>query len=236
MTNYVQFTTIHLSHTVHASPDDISFWLKQFTEHALFAAKLLNPEVVPELKQEMEAIYFSLEEESNKGSYNANLLSLLYALLFKILNKSEILHNINMELSSKDFHDLINHMLLEQTYFTRLINDKVTVKEDLAFWAQESAEHLSLIANMLPRSNIKNNVLKLIQSIDHIMLKGHKQPSHLISVINLLRNEIPLTNEIYTLAFQQRLNVNKNMLEHEMRETEYGLARIEYLVEHLVIE
>lgn len=236
MTDYVQFITIHLSHTVHASPEDISFWLKRFTEHALFAAKLLNPEIVPELKQEMETLYFALEDETNKGTYNANLLSLLYALLFKILNRADVLHNINLELSQKDFHDLINHMLLEQTYFTRLVNDRVTVKEDLTFWVQESAEHLTLIASMLPKSNIKNNVTKLTNAIDQIMLRGHKDPAHLVSIVTLLRNEIPVTNEIYTLAFQHRLNINKEMLEHEMRETEYGLARIEYLVEHLVIE
>lgn len=227
--------TLNLTDIVPATAEDVAFWLGQFIEHALFLSKLLNPDVAPVLKHEAHELFMILNEDAKRSrfQYNENTLILLYALLLTVHNKIDDIPDLNIEISAKDFHDLVNHMLLEQTYFIRLVHNKVTVRDELLFWAQESAEHLTLVSDLLPEGDLKENVALLSDRANEIYSRGIAEPHILLELVNLLRDEMPASAEVYSAIIQGEVPVDRDMLLHERRESERALTRVELILSNL---
>ena len=218
-------------------PDDriIEFWLGQFVEHALFLARLLDPNVVPELKQEAHELFLRLNEvvRANRADQGTRLLISLYALLLTIHNKQKEIPNLNLEIPADDFHDLLNHMLLEQTYFVRLTSNKMTIKEELAFYAQESAEHLTLVANLLPEGELKQSLQQIADQLNNLRVQGVENPLVLSQVAQVLEIEPSYTAQVNEAVLRGEVAIDKDMLAHEIRESTIGLERVRFFVNYL---
>ena len=222
----IMTTSFNLNNRVQANVKDIELWMNQFVEHALFLSQLLDPIKVPGLQEEAHEIHEQLKGLLIIGGVErvAKLLNYLFALLVTIHNKTD--HNINLKISSDDFHDLVKHMMLEQSYFTRLVAGKITIKEEVEFWAEESAGHLTLISHELPEGTFKHNIQQLVQ-----FLKSTPADSNMIAqVVQGLEIEATYTQELLDSVIKGKIKVDKAMLEHEMRESNWGLYRLKYFV------
>lgn len=226
----------NFSHLVQVSQCDIDFWTQQLTEHILFLHKLLNPDAVPILKEEAKTHYstwYCLLKQS-PVRYDAGLLNSLYAFLETIHNKlGERNQNIpiNLELSTKDFHALVKHMILEQTYYVRLAEGKMTIKDELLFWAQENAEHTELVSHLLPLGNLKDQTSEIADSLKRTRVLANYDQIYFSDELSLIKRSNEAAGIIHQAVHTGRIQtINDAMLEHEMREAQKGEQRVQYLL------
>jgi hypothetical protein len=231
----------NLLYIVQASQCDVDFWTQQLTEHTLFLHKLLNPAAVPALKEEAKkhyAAWYALLKQ-NPVPYDATMTASLYAFL-------EVIHNkigtntvarqggvapINLELSLDDFHALIKHMISEQTYFVRLVEGKVTIKDELLFWAQENAEHTELISHLLPAGDLKNQTAEISDSLKRTRVLSIYDQAYFSDELPLIKRSNNTTATIHGFIHSGQItSINDAMLEHEMREAQKGEERVQYLL------
>ena len=223
----------NLLRIVQASPCDIDFWSQQLTEHALFLHRLLNPQTVPGLKEEARQLYASWYNVLQKRpiAYNATLINNTYGLLETVHNKISQINPINVELPVNDFHALVRHMLLEQTYFVRLVDGKMTVKEELLFWAQENAEHTELVSHLLPPGELKDRSALLADALNRNRVMANYDASYFVPELELIQNSNLGAGVIHGAVHSGQIRtVNDQMLEHEMREARKGEERVQYLL------
>ena len=222
-------TSLNLNDRVQANVKDIDLWMNQFVEHALFLSQLLDPVKVPGLQEEAREIHEQLKGLLIIGGVErvAKLLNYLFALLVTVHNKTG--RNINLKISTDDFHDLVNHMMLEQAYFTRLVAGKITIKEEVEFWAEESAGHLTLISHDLPEGTLKSDIQQLVQ----FLKSTHDSPNMINRVEQALEVEATYTQELLNSVIKGEVKVDKAMLEHEMRESNWGLYRLKYFISNM---
>lgn len=211
------------------STNDVSFWMGQITEHALFLSKLLNPATVMELKREANDYY--LQASSKRNSYDPEFLTLFYAFLETIKTKAKDIKNINLEISHDDFCDLVKHMILEQTYFVRLVNNKMTVKEEIMFWLQEAIEHTTLVSHLLPTGQLKLKAIEVAQSLRDIRTAALSNPEYLLYSLQAIKVSIEAALMVNNEIIAHKVNIDQSMLFHEIRESEYGFQRIGSLIQ-----
>jgi len=231
---------------IQVTHDDIKFWTFQLTEHALFLHLLLNPQAVPELKNEAKHLHNAWNEHRQKckdlnpkkcscipDGYIGflKLSNALYALLETIHSKIGVIPNINLDIPSDDFHALIRHMLMEQTYFVRLVEGKITMKEELLFWLQENAEHMTLISHLLPFGPLKDQAANIADILGRTKDAALQNSGYFINEVTLIRaaNESAM-NVHNAIVSGQVLTINQIMLDHEIREAIKGEERVRYLL------
>ena len=145
-----------------------------------------------------------------------------------MLTKINEIPNINIEIPLYDFCDLVNHMILEQTYYIRLTDNKMTVKDELLFWLQEHIEHMSLVADLLPIGVLKDNATQISDMLKDIRNASLQNPVYLWNSLEV----ITVANNILMQVTNTK-DVDPQMVRHEMRETEHGLKRITSLLKDM---
>lgn len=229
----------NLSRTVQVSQCDIDFWTQQLTEHTFFLHRLLNAEVVPWLKEEAKIHYKTWYNVLNQKPvrYNAIASNSLYAFLETIHNKIKDQTQkvtgipINLELNIGDFHALVRHMIFEQTYFTRLVEGNMTIKEELLFWSQENAEHTELLSHLLPPGDFKNAATDLANSLKQTSLIANSDPIYFAQELELIKRSNETAAILHGKVHSGQIRtINDAMLEHEMREAQKGEQRVQYLL------
>jgi hypothetical protein len=227
----------NLDNIIQVSTEDINFWMQRLTEHTFFLKSLLNPQIVPDLQLEANELYQIFTTHIQRNSeYNAHLINALYALLATINIRMKDFGNINLLLSPNDFYDLIQHMILEQTYFVRLFEGKMTVQYELLFWLREISEHMSLISHLLPPNQLKIQAANIGNILEQTRIAALQDSSILLNDADLIRssNEISLniTNSIRSGQIQ---GVDLATVEHEYIEAVKGFERVQYLLSLLSV-
>jgi len=222
---------------VQVSQCDIDFWTQQITEHTLFLFKLLNPTTVVSLRNESKEHYSSWYNllKSNPITYDPILLSSLFSFLENIRTKIKMLQRdsppITIDLSIENFNSLIDHMILEQTYFSRLVEGKITVKDELLFWALENAEHDQLVSNLLQGTTLGNQIGKISDQLKQNYLISIYNYKYFPNEISLIKNSNNTIATIHNFVHSGQItNINDAMLEHEIRESKKGEERVQYLL------
>lgn len=235
----------NLLRIVEVSQSDIDFWTQQLTEHILFIQKLLNHDAVPALKQEAKNHYSAWYRLLNENPvrYDASMLNSLYAFLETIHgkigertqtgDKKVIIQSapINVELSIDDFHSLVKHMILEQTYFVRLVEGKMTIKDELLFWAQENAQHTELVAHLLPPGDLKNQAVEIADSLKRTRVLANYDEVYFSDELSTIKRSNGVAGVVHAAVHTGQIRtINDAMLEHEMREGQKGEQRVQYLL------
>lgn len=232
---------------VRVSQCDVDFWTQQITEHILFIHKLLNPDAVPALKQEAKIHYSTFYNVLNQKPvrYDANMFNSLYAFLETIHNKicerndtgdqTSIIKGvgapINVELSTDDFHALVKHMILEQTYFVRLVEGKMTIKDELLFWSQENSQHTELVSHLLAPGDFKDQAAEIAHSLKRNRILSNYDEIYFSDELALIKRSNSAAGVVHGAVHAGEIRtVNDAMLEHEMREGQKGEQRVEYLL------
>jgi hypothetical protein len=227
-----------LNNFVHPVDDDIRFWMGQFKEHAIFLHNLLNPETVPNLKQEALSLASALNRQilTFPNDPGLELLISLYALLEELSNKTEEIPNINVDICVNDFRDVVHHMILEQTYYTRLMEGKMTIGNELLFWLQEGEQHLGLTSHLLDCCKLKDQAAELSNQLKQMRFKALSQPCNLSTEVELLMAANKFATEVDNAIVSGTIKtIDRNMHEHEIRETEYGRMRVNSLLTNLAL-
>lgn len=212
-----------LQRTIDPTEDDVRFWTERLTEHALFIYKLLNENVVPRYKQEAKEIYNQYVQELQKQrmTFNAHLSNELYALLGEIKTIAMNGSVINVDLNEKDFIALVKHMIYEQNYFVRLLNNRITVRDELIYWVQESHEHTELVSHLLPEGTLKKQAKELSSALKQLT-KGDDY----VQDFNYLVKAYYAAVDVYErIAKHEIPNIDPEMVAHEVREAERGCLR-----------
>lgn len=222
----------YLNNFIQPVADDSTFWKHQITEHALFLSNKLNPNTASELKHEATQFYLmSVNNRTSESSYNANYMNLFYAFLETIRNKIPDIPNINLEISTDDFYDLVRHMILEHTYVVRLLNGQMTVKEELLFWLQESAEHMLLLTNLLPEGQLREESGRIAEILRETRDAALDNPAYLLNSSNIIKASLEAAALINNDIISGRVQIDQQMLFHEIREANRGLERINSLLQ-----
>lgn len=81
-------------------------------------------------------------------------------------------------------------MILEHTYVVRLLGGQITVKEELLFWLQENAEHMTLVSNLLPQGQPKDDSSRIAESLRDTRDAAMQHSSYFLSSANAIRASI----------------------------------------------
>lgn len=225
--------TNYLNNFIQPVADDITFWRVQISEHALFLSNLLNPNTAYDLKREATQFYMrsvNSQTQMTRGTYDVNFMSLFYAFLETVHNKIPDIPDINLVLSLDDFHDLVKHMILEHTYVVRLLGGQMTVKEELLFWLQENAEHMTLVSNLLPQGQLKEDSGRIADALRCAHNASLHDHSYLLTSSNVVRASIEAASLVNNEIISGRVNIDQQMLLHEIRESNRSLDRINSLL------
>ena len=217
----------YLSKIVVATDDDTTFWKDRFIEHVTFLYSMLNEREVPELKYEALELSSFLKSGSKIDPIH---ISLLYAFLETINNEIDDVVDINNALSRDDFRDLVRHMIIEQTYYVRLISGKITVKDELLFWLQETAEHMSLISNLLPHGPLRTQTSQAADILKRTRSHAIKNPLYLMVEADLIKSANRSAYLVNDAILSGKVQIDDEMLIHEIKESTRGEERVHSLL------
>lgn len=215
------------------SVEDIIFWNRRLNEHFYFLYELLDTESVIELKQQSKV----LSETFCSDGLAHNVVHVMNAYTFLTLLHKKVKKNIILtsHMPREEFHKFIKHLISEQTYFVRLLNGKMTLKEEFIFWIDESSEHAYLLSQTLPDNpEIKQN---LIECSELLMIMTKLSKYDPIYFKNNIPNILTKTNECVSIVKNNLVTIlselDKGMISHECIEAEYGINRIKYLIQFI---
>lgn len=226
----------NLSNIIQISNDDIQFWMLRLLEHTFFLKTLLNPQIVPDLQAEADELFRSFLSQSQRNpQYNPTLINALYALLEAINNRMKDF-DINVKLEPNDFHDLIQHMIEEQTYFVRLFEGRMTVQLELLFWLKEGSEHMNLISHLLPSGTFKLQAANIANILESTRIEALQDSSILLTEADLIESASEIaSNIVNSIRSGELKGVDLATVEHELIESIKGHERIQYLVSLLSV-
>lgn len=228
--------TNKLNGIVKATQCDTDFWMYQIAQHALFLSKLLDGDYVPKLKDEAAALYKELYCTVKEPviQYNCKLLTSMYALLFTISGRTHNESGLTKELSDEDFRTLIQHMIIEQTYYVRLYAGQLTVEDELLFWSRENEQHTKLVAHLLPPSDLRDRLAVMSDSVRENNLLSNMDPMYFSDELGLITHSNQLASVVHAGVLDGSItSVDRDTLEHEMREAQRGEERIKSLISYL---
>ncbi|CAH6419331.1 Hypothetical protein HVR_LOCUS535 [uncultured virus] len=223
----------NLDRKIQVSQCDVDFWTQQLAQHALFLQDLIDPQVAPDLVEEAKMLYTGWYKQlQNKPvGYNPVFSNSQYSLLEGAHNRLSQGLPINNGISQDDLHDLLRHMVLEQTFFVRLVQGRMTVRNEIQFWIQENREHTALISRLLPPGPFKDQIINLSDRLDASRAVTNFDLAYLNEELNLIKasnqGAITVHNALHA---GQIVGLNDAMLEHEMREAQKGEERLTYLI------
>jgi hypothetical protein len=227
--------TIHLNDVVNIQADDVAFWLGQFAEHAEILARLLNAEAAPRLAEEAGHLAAKFREELARGNgqYDAMVILKFFAFLAHLKHMLHKIHKIVMGMKVKHFCRLVKHFLFELTYFVRLANGKIQVWEDIAFWVFEAIGHMRLFSALMDEQPER----KMLRMKMEKLMCVWKLVKHHPRLLKLLLAELAMHGEMigrvrgYIRGMATYADLD--LVLHEMRETDRGIARIKFFLENL---
>lgn len=207
--------------------DVIGLWSIQLKEHAMFIFKLLDDKKAPKLKAEA---YRQWQKWSNVQSLKtkeqlpgmiAELNQLKQKVLEALASGAEI---------GNVYPSLIEHMLKESNFFLGKLQQNVTIDQEIEFWVKENAEHTGLTGHLLDPSEKQLVVdsLNMGQDLEDVansdlgtinQLYQEANEAALELEASLRNNQVKTVNNPMTLL----------MLQHEIREAEYGAKRLQQL-------
>lgn len=227
-----------LSTRIQPSYHEIVFWSNQIREHVFIVNSYLNDQTAFHVKEEAKRLYAGwsdllCEYPSKDVQFSCWLLLKTYEFLELVKNKIRHEPAIYIGISGEDFHALIDHMIVEQTYFVRLASGKVTVQEELIFWAQENAEHTALLSKSLPCGELKDTMLGVSDLLFKIKIVGSQNPAVFADELNLLHYSDNAALNVHKYVHSGELKLDDRILEHELREAKIGEQRVAFLLKGL---
>lgn len=201
------------------SDQDITFWLQRITEHSLIIYMLLNEKVLPRFKQ--EALGFYNEWYNNGGVYDGNLLNRFFAFLITLSMEIPHISGSSEILSREYLGNVIHHMLMEQSYFIRLLEGKITVANELSFWTRETSEHSGLLGDIL-QEKVFQSIPKKLNGVDSVQTLDDQMGL-------FVSNARVLEEKNKSMAENEKHTVENIMLQHELTESAYGQQRLAYI-------
>ena len=219
----------YLTNFIQPAPADALFWKQRIAEHALVLSDLLNPDTASDLKHEATQFYIMI----NNNSDNEEFMNLFYAFLETVRNKIADIPDINLEIPTEEFYDLVRHMILEHTYVVRLLNGQMTIKEELLFWLQETAEHTTLLANLLPEGQLREEAGRIAEILRDTRALALENPAYLLNSPNIIKASIEAASLINNEVISHRVQIDQRMILHEILEAEYGLERVNFLLQNV---
>lgn len=229
-------TNLNLTRKIQAKDCDVEFWTQQLAQHALFIHDLLDPQVVPDLKEEAKMLYsgWYSQLQNNPVKYNPVLSNSQFAFLEATHNRLSQGIPLNMGILRDDLHDLLRHMILEQTFFVRLVQGRVSINEEIQFWLQENREHTALVSRLLPAGPLKNQIIDLSDRLESTRSLTNFDIPYLLSELDLVRISNQGAMIVHNAVHAGQITeINDAMLEHEIREAQKGEERLTYLISRL---
>lgn len=148
-----RFATIKVNPRVAA--DEIDFWSRQMSEHALFLHLGL---VDKALKQEGLKIHKGFEAFRNDFNQNPDNMKLMNKVLPLVQRERDFQIRVLKALDTGKwigwiFPLFVNHITLELDYFVDKLNGiKYTPEEEVVFWNRINSEHAAFAAHLLDPS------------------------------------------------------------------------------------
>ena len=135
--------------------NEIDFWARQMSEHALFAHLGLED---PDLKQKALETHQAFEEFRSKFNENPNDLGFMNTILPLLEKEREFQINGLKALEEGKwigwiFPLFLNHVTLELDYFVDKLNGiKYSTEDEILFWNRINSEHAAFAAHLLDPS------------------------------------------------------------------------------------
>ena len=201
-----------------ATPEDITFWQNRFSDHYYILAVLLDRDLAPELK-EFATVKYN-EFSKTPDSHTRGQLEELLQFKLKLVQNQEAKRMIGMI-----FPSLLEHMIMELTYFLNLVDGKLTVQDELDFYLEEASEH-ALLAGHLTDPKHKELVMINHEMGDLLESQIGNPPSmELFMIVDEANaSSIDLLNGIESGNVKALLT--PFMLKHEIVEGQYGQKKL----------
>lgn len=197
------------------APSDIDFWSQKFQEHlAVLNLLLLQPLTV------------------NFGDLRSiDSIEQMIGAQESLLDEIEAGRVIfNPRFSVVDIASLIEHMIEEEDYFIRLMNQQVYLEEEIKFWLHEHETHTNL-AGRLFLPSYKKEQLELIAT-SWAFDKLECPPYNLCLIIKALEfSNARACKLLACLEAEPTMSLLPPvLLRHEIEETNWGIHRLKYIL------
>lgn len=226
----IMTAVVPLDAHVHLDDKTNRFWSYQFAQDCQLLHAILDAGVVPKLKEEAGMLYagwFCMLQKPCPH-YNPVATNSQFALLSALYNLTTRGYRLTEALSLDDFQFYICHMLFELTFYVRLAQDRICVKDELNFWFQEAAEHTTLVARLLPLGPLKTEAVRISSAMTK--MPYITEQSNLSEYYDLYVSSNKAAQSVYEGILDGSITtVPKEVLEHEIREGQRGQYRMYYI-------
>lgn len=221
----------YLYNIVQPTQDDVFFWKEQAIGHALYLSTMLNP--ANDLRKEAADFYTKIT--SPRLSYDAVFMLQFFAFLEVVRSKVYDVPNITVETSNDNFYLSICHIIMEHTYTARLLGGRMTVKEEVIFWLDENSSHLELIARIISDDMMRSEALVIIDRINQAKEGISRNDVSFIPIaLNIIKAALDYGNILYNEAAAKRIDLDKRMVLHEVKESNRAVNRLKIFVQATV--
>ena len=201
-----------------ATEEDKVQWNKRFTEHWYFLALLIDRDLAPELKNYATVKY--QEWAKTPESHTMEQLQELKQFKIQLLKRQDSKQIVGMI-----FPSLLEHMLMELSYFVNLIEGQLTVQDELDFFLEEGSQHTALAAHLIDPQH-KQLVLmnlEMAQTLDEQI--GQPPSSQLLQLVQTANSAaVDLLGSISRGEVKALLT--PLMLQHEIAEAQLGAKKL----------
>lgn len=226
---------IHVKVGASTAANEIDFWARQMSEHALFAHLGLED---PDLKQTALETHQALENfraTFNKNPYDVEFMESILPLL-----KKERAFQISVLKSIEAgnwvgwiFPLFLNHVTLELDYFVDKLNGiKYSPKDEVLFWNRINSEHAAFAAHLLDPSE-RDLFLKADQLSVKFMNIPKSEKEMMIRLSLTASKQLDKFNKTAQAAGKTvKSIIHPVLLEHVIREGERSIQTLTKLGMH----
>lgn len=204
----------------------IYFWLPQFQEHAFFIARELKPSPIKDgFLGNLRAWTHVFQKRIPFLPVLENLMAQQKALVATILTGTSLVGNIPIA--------LVQHMIEEEDYFLKVLNNCISPEEERAFWVKESAQHTRLAGQMIDPQNpysiqVSNETLDVSATLNRLAGEEKYQNANVeVELQKALKGAKDLAKSNH--EHKLHLLIQPDMLQHEIREAEQAKFRLSLL-------
>lgn len=208
--------------------DEIVFWSRQMSEHALFLHLGLEK---PDIKAEAKKLHEKWEKFRKSGHSEKQLSSLLPELKSF---KKRILNRLNNgEWLGWIFSLFADHILRELEFFEKKLKGHVSEHEELLFWKRINQDHADFTAHLLDPQETK-----LIDKAQDTSKRFHRMGED-VKTLRALSLNASKEMDKFTKAGEEGIKAKKIktvihpvLISHVVREEERSVEKIKETIEY----